>query len=208
MVGLATACQTIAPGFDDQILAIGRAWDEARHGISDEPSQMVALRALESQIDALVENHPDDYRLRVWRGIVLAGQADVSNWGEALRLADRARRSLLSVNPARLDPTTATELEIALGALYDQAPGFPVSFGDAVEAERHFRRAIAIDPAGLESNYYFADFLVRRRRYADAKAMLQRALQAALRPGRESGDKSVHEDAAALQALLGRRPRR
>jgi tetratricopeptide (TPR) repeat protein len=196
------------PDFDVPILMIAQGWDEVRHKIRDEPSQIAALGALAADVNILAQRYPSDRRIRVWQGIVLAGQADVSNWADALRFAEQARRLLLAAEHDCLDQTTAVQLEIALGAIYDKAPGFPISFGDSTEAERHFRSAIAGDPDGLESNYYYADFLVRRHRYGEAKAMLQRALQAASREGREIGDNGVREDAAELLAFLGRRANR
>jgi hypothetical protein len=40
-------------------------------------------------------------------------------------------------------------------------------------------------PSGIDSLYFWGDHLYRQKRYAEAKAALQKALLAAPRPGRE-----------------------
>ena len=95
-------------------------------------------------------------------------------------------------------------LETALGVLFAQAPPRPFSFGDAVQAEIHFRRGLAAAPAGPEQNYFYADFLADQHRFPEAETALRKALEAPPRPGRETGDRAVRQAAASLLAQIRR----
>jgi Tfp pilus assembly protein PilF len=50
------------------------------------------------------------------------------------------------------------------------------------------KRALSIDPQGIDSNYFYGDFLLRQKRYDDARKHLLLAQHAAPRPGREVAD--------------------
>jgi tetratricopeptide (TPR) repeat protein len=198
-----SACPpTGPPNLDAEFASIAQGWDEARYGISDERTQIVALGLLTVQLASLAERYPCDARIRVWQGVILAGEADDSDWIDALRLAGEARSVLQSVSGAPLDRDATIMREVTLGALYAQAPPFPISFGDAREAEAHFRRALAVDPNGLEPNYYFADFLFRQHRYREANTVAQTALRAAPRANRDLGDRGERGDLTELLAAI------
>ena len=46
------------------------------------------------------------------------------------------------------------------------------------------RKALAMNPPGIDPNFFYGDFLAGLRPAAEATAYLQRALQAPARPGR------------------------
>jgi len=85
-----------------------------------------------------------------------------------------------------------------LGALYDRVPGWPIGFGDSDKAETMLRKALQINPTGIDSNYFWADHLYRQKRYAEAIAALEKARQAPPRPGREQADRGRRGDIDAL----------
>jgi Tfp pilus assembly protein PilF len=60
------------------------------------------------------------------------------------------------------------------------------------------RKALAINPDGIDPNYFYGDFLMTSGKPAQALPYLQRALQAPARPGRELADKGRRAEAAAL----------
>ena len=90
----------------------------------------------------------------------------------------------------------------SLGTLYDQVPGWPIGFGDADMADQLLRKALQINPEGIDSNYFWADHLYRQKRYAEASAALHKALQAAPRPGRELADQGRRGDINALLSAI------
>ncbi|MNV95388.1 Tetratricopeptide repeat protein [compost metagenome] len=65
-------------------------------------------------------------------------------------------------------------------------------------ADKMLRKALQINPNGIDSNYFWADHLYRQKRYPEAIAALQKALQAPPRPGRELADQGRRTDIDAL----------
>ena len=58
-------------------------------------------------------------------------------------------------------------------------------------------------PQGIDSNYFYGDFLLRQKRYDDARKHLLLAQHAAPRPGREVADAGrQREIAAALERIV------
>lgn len=168
------------------IQAIQARWATIRYTLPED-ARAEALEALAEDAHALSAAHPQSADALIWEGIVLSTWAGAEGGLGALKRVKLARASLeqaLAVDPTALDGSAYA----SLGALYAQVPGWPVSFGDAEEAERLLKAALAINPDGIDSNYFWADFLYREGRYDEAKAALARARSAAPRPGRELAD--------------------
>ena len=87
----------------------------------------------------------------------------------------------------------------SLAALYDRVPGWPIGFGDGDKAEQLLKQALALNPDGIDPLYFWGDHLLRQGHYAQAREALNKALQAAPRPGRETADNGRRKD---IQSLL------
>ena len=59
-----------------------------------------------------------------------------------------------------------------------------MGFGDDDKAEELLTKALAIDPDGIDANYFYGDFLLREKRYGEAEQYLRKAQQAKPRPRR------------------------
>ena len=73
---------------------------------------------------------------------------------------------------------------MSLGVLYYKVPGSPIGFGDKDKARELLLRALAVNPQGIDANYFYAEFLVESRQPDLALPYLERVLQAPARPGR------------------------
>lgn len=60
------------------------------------------------------------------------------------------------------------------------------------------RQALALNPTGIDTLYFWGDHLYRQGHYADARAALLKALQAPPRPGRELADQGRRREIDAL----------
>ena len=90
----------------------------------------------------------------------------------------------------------------SLGVLYYKVPGWPLGFGDKDKARELLLRALAVNPQGIDANYFYAEFLVESRQPDLALPYLERVLQAPARPGRPLADEGRRDEARALMAQL------
>ena len=120
-----------------------------------------------------------------WQGFLLerlldGGLGALGKVKEAKSLLEHALR----VDPQALQGSAYT----SLGALYYQVPGWPIGFGDDEQAEALLKQALALNPDGIDSNYFWGDYLIDQKRYAEARAALLKAQAAAPRPDRPLAD--------------------
>ncbi|AUN95184.1 tetratricopeptide repeat protein [Pseudazoarcus pumilus] len=179
---------------------IQQAWAETRYELAPDARDK-AFEALHARTEQALLESPDAPELLIWRGIVLASWAGARGGLGALGLVKQARASLeaaLEKDPSALDGSAWT----SLGSLYYQVPGWPIGFGDDQRAEEMLRKALAINPDGIDPNFFYGDFLIEQQRYDEARAALQRALAAPPRPGRERADAGRRDECRALLAKL------
>ena len=81
-------------------------------------------------------------------------------------------------------------------------PGWPLGFGDDDTARTMLRKGLAIDPDGIDANYFYADFLVETGEPQKALAHLEKVMQAAPRAGRQIADEGRRAEISALLAKV------
>ena len=114
----------------------------------------------------------------------------------ALGLVKQARASLeaaLDIDPEALDGSAYT----SLGSLYYQVPGWPLGFGDDGKARKYLQKSLAINPDGIDANYFFGDFLLDQGEPQRARIYLEKVLAAPDRPGRAVADQGRRAEAQA-----------
>ena len=155
---------------------------------------------LSAQAATMVRQDPAA-ELLIWQGIILSTYAGAKGGLGALDLVKQAKGSLeqaIKVDPAALDGSAFT----SLGALYYQVPGWPVGFGDDEQAEVLLKKALTMNPDGIDPNYFYGDYLAREKRYSEARVVLEKALVAPDRPGREVADSGRRAEVKALLAKV------
>jgi tetratricopeptide (TPR) repeat protein len=167
-----------------------------------EGQQLAAMQQVKDSADAAVAASPGDAGLLIWDGIVTSTLAGLKGGLGALSLAKEAR-SLLEkaekLQPGALDGSALT----SLAALYYQVPGWPIGFGSKDKARTDLQAALKIDPDGIDTNYFYADFLFDQGDYRGARRAAQHALAAAPRPGRELADQGRRGEIMALMQKIG-----
>lgn len=153
-----------------------------------------AFEDLLKQAQVLRQANPRDASALIWEGIVLSSLAGEQGGMGALGLVKRARadfEAAIKLDANALDGAAYT----SLGALYYQVPGWPLGFGDDDTARAMLRKGLAIDPDGIDANYFYGDFLRDQKDWAGARAALQKALSAPARPGRDVADAGRRQEA-------------
>lgn len=144
---------------------------------------------------------------RIWLGIVASSLAGAKGGIGALKYAKTAKANLeqaLAEDPHALQGSALT----SLGVLYHKVPGWPVSFGSDKLAEKLLTQALAINPDGIDPNFFYAEYLFDKGRYHDAQKHLEAALNAPARPDRPIADKGRREEVTQLMASVEKKLRK
>ncbi len=185
-----------APTAQQSLAQLQQQWAVNNYQLTGK-QQEKAFKQLLKQADEMIKQYPAEADLYLWRGIIESTYAGVHGGLGALKLAKAAKQDLehsLELDPTALKGSAYT----SLGALYFNVPGWPIGFGDDKKAEQMLKKALSLNPEGIDSNYFYGDYLRSERRYQEAQYYFQKALAAAPRPGREladSGRKQEIEDA-------------
>ncbi|MGY2441002.1 tetratricopeptide repeat protein [Pseudomonas sp. SDO52101_S400] len=169
-----------------------------------EKQRAAAFEQLAAQATQFTTERPAVAEAWIWKGIVISSWAGAQGGLGVLGKAKEARADLeksLTLDPKALQGSAYT----SLAALYDRVPGWPIGFGDSDKAEQLLKQALQLNPDGIDSLYFWGDHLFRQKRYAEARAALLKAQQAAPRPGRESADVGRRREIASLLVDLNKK---
>ena len=185
---------------DTRIEALARSWDHVNYEVQG-AAKVTQLVAIAAQADTLSKQYPNKAEPLIWKGIALSTEAGAKGGMGALGLAKEAKANLEKAE--KLDASALNgSIYTSLGSLYYQVPGFPVGIGDKDKARAYLKKALAINPNGVDSNYFYGDFLFQQGQIAEAEKALQKALAAPARPGREVADRGRRADVTALLAKV------
>ena len=161
------------------------------------------LEALVEKANRVAAEHPRNAEALVWDAIVLSTMAEKKGGLGALSLVKKARAKLEEAEA--IDPTVlGGSIYASLGTLYSKVPGWPFGFGSDEKAEVYFKKALAINPQGLDINYFFAEYLADNGDEQQALEYVDRALQAPRMAERPVADRGRREQAQKLrESLLG-----
>jgi len=199
---LALAGPALAATPEQVVRSIRDRWMEIRYAIP-EKWRAPEYQALALQAHELAERNPYLAEPLVWEGIVLAAEAEVEDRLEAYLLARKARVSF--EESLKLDETALGGLAyVGLARLHARRLLWPFGFGskNAARAEKYFKKALAINPQGVDPNYFYGEYLYSLYHLNEARDHLERALRAPSRPGTELAGGSRREEIQALLAKI------
>jgi len=157
--------------------------------LTSKSSKQEGLEQLLDIANEKLTTYPDQPEILIWHAIIeasYAGSLSAIN-PTALGYVKSAKKHLeeaIEIDGDVLDGSAYT----SLGSLYYQVPGWPIGFGDADKANEYLKKGLALNPNGIDSNFFYADFLIEKGEIEEAKAYLTKARKAPNRPGREDAD--------------------
>jgi len=159
------------------------------------------LQDLSSRATEVSQANPQSAEALVWDAIILSTLAEKKGGLGALGLVKQARLKLEQAEA--IDPTVlGGSVYASLGSLYSKVPGWPIGFGSDKKAEKYFKKALAINPQGLDINYFFAEFLADNGKDQLALEYVEKALQAPPMAERPLADKGRRQQAMKLREQL------
>ncbi|MDH3759420.1 MAG: hypothetical protein OEU50_00475 [Gammaproteobacteria bacterium] len=159
------------------------------------------LQALARKANRVSHDNPQSAEALVWDAIVLSTLAEKKGGIGALSLVKEAKLKLEQAEA--IDPTVlGGSVYASLGSLYSKVPGWPIGFGSDKKAEKYFQKALALNPQGLDINYFFAEFLAENGKDQLALKYVEKALHAPQMAERPLADKGRREQAQKLKEFL------
>jgi tetratricopeptide (TPR) repeat protein len=199
--GTQTARGSDNPKMDADIRHLESEWARIKYQVKDEDAQLDQLEALATDAAAACQRYPGRAEPLVWDGIITSTEAGVAGGFNALSLAKAARKMFEQagqIDPRVLDGAVPT----SLGSLYYLVPGFPLGFGNDDKARGYLEQGVAMSPNGLDSNFFYGDFLFQQGEYEKAEQVLNRALLAPAHPDRPVWDAGRRAEINALMKKI------
>ncbi|MEF7612628.1 tetratricopeptide repeat protein [Aquincola sp. MAHUQ-54] len=198
--GLALPLGAGAAAVDDGVMQLQREWEVIQYQ-SPAQARERQFEALAAKAHQLSETYPAASAPLIWEGIIVSSWAGAKGGLGALGLAKQARslyERAIQIDGHALDGSAYN----SLGVLYYKVPGWPLGFGDKAKAAELLQKALAINPDGIDPNYFYAEYLVETHQADQAIPYLERALQAPPRAGRQIADSGRREEARQLLAKI------
>ncbi len=176
----------------EDVISIRSQWEKIQYQFAENKKE-AAFEKLAADAKAITARHPKTAEPLIWEAIINATYAGVRGGFGALGLVEKARDLLLKAE--KIDPSAMHgSIYTSLGSLYYQVPGWPIGFGDPEKAGEYLKKALKINPDGIDSNYFYGDYLIEQGKYKEAVQVLNKALKAPPRQGREIADKGRKDE--------------
>ncbi len=188
-----------AQSTEEVVSELQKEWAVANYEMKGD-AQIKAYEVLIEKADVSLAENSGSAEILVWNGIIKSAFAGVKGGLGALSYAKQARKQLeasLEIDASVLNGSAYA----SLGTLYSKVPGWPVGFGNDKKALQFLKKALEINPDGIDPNYFYADYLLDKKDYAGAEEYLLKALNAkprAARPIADAGRKQEIDVALAV----------
>lgn len=198
---LAATGSSLAVASEAPLQTVQKEWALCQYNSPDSDEKQQCFETLIEKNHQYLQTSPNNLELKVWLAINKASLAGVQGGLGALSLAKEAKALLeqvIETSPTTLDGSAYT----SLGSLYYKVPGWPIGFGDDDKAEEMLKKALQINPKGIDPNYFYGDFLAQNGQPTLARTYLTRALQAEPRADRQLADEGRKKDIEITMARL------
>lgn len=188
-----------ADSMQDRVSTIEASWVDNTQVVAAAERKNVFLRLAEDISDVVIA-FPQQAEPLILKSAILLTMAEDASSFVALSLVKQAKELLvkaIDINPEARDGSAL----VTMGVLYYKVPGWPIAFGDDDEAESYLLQALAVDPDGVASNYFYAEFLLEQGKDEQAVSYLNKAIDAKVDPKNTSFKIKIRQKAKAKAAL-------
>jgi tetratricopeptide (TPR) repeat protein len=185
---------------DDAVAELQRDWEVIRYQ-TPQSEREKRFEALSAKARKVSESHPGRSEPLIWEGIIVSSWAGEKGGVGALSLVKQAKadyEQAIQIDAKALDGSAYN----SLGVLYYKVPGWPLGFGDKAKAKELLQKALALNPNGIDPNFFYAEYLVETKKADEAVPYLEKAINAPPRPGRQIADAGRRDEARTLLAKI------
>jgi tetratricopeptide (TPR) repeat protein len=185
---------------DDAVAELQRDWEVIRYQ-TPQSEREKRFEVLSTKAHKVSETYPGRSEPLIWEGIIVSSWAGEKGGIGALGLVKQAKadyEQAIQIDGKALDGSAYN----SLGVLYYKVPGWPLGFGDKAKAKELLNKALAINPNGIDPNFFYAEYLVETKKPDEAVPYLEKALLAPPRPGRQIADAGRREEVRVLLAKI------
>jgi tetratricopeptide (TPR) repeat protein len=185
---------------DDAVSELQRDWEVVRYQTPASEREK-RFESLSAKAHKVAETYPGRSEPLIWEGIIVSSWAGEKGGIGALGLVKQAKadyEQAIQIDAKALDGSAYN----SLGVLYYKVPGWPLGFGDKAKAKELLQKALALNPNGIDPNFFYAEYLVETKKADEAVPYLEKALQAPSRPGRQIADAGRREEVRVLLAKI------
>jgi len=187
------SCKLSAADLQPEINRIESQWASLYYA-QNNSEQKRLYPLLLKKIELLARKNPNSIEPVIWQAIVIATNAAFETPFKALESINTAKNLLEHSIEKQADALEGAAL-VVLGTLYYMTPGWPISFGDEKKAESLFKRALKINPTGIDTNYFYADYLLTQEKLDSAQQYFKRATSLPARPQQYFADTQLKKEA-------------
>jgi tetratricopeptide (TPR) repeat protein len=201
---LLLSSQCFAETLNDSLQNIESEWASIYYS-TPKPKQEAAYSRLLDKTINLSRQFPEYAEPFIWEAIVKASNADNQDPVSALEAIHEARDLLLKaieINPQAMNGSAY----VTLGTLYYMTPKWPIAFGDDATAKEMLQTALKINPNGIDTNYFYANYLLSTNNLKEAEKYFERAIAVPARTEQLYADNQLKEEAkSALKQTRDRK---
>ena len=193
VVLLLLSTQCFAEDLKTSLKNIEAEWASIYYSTPKSKQGEAYLQLLDKTVN-LARQYPNAAEPIFWQAVVTATYADQQDAFSALNAIQEARDLLIKA--IKIDPETMSgSAYVTLGTLYYMVPKWPISFGDDDAAKQMLETALKINPDGIDSNYFYGEFLMLHNKPNDAAVYFERATAAPARTEQLYADNQLKAEA-------------
>lgn len=185
-----------AAAVDDAVTELQHEWEVIKYQMPLK-QQEEKFAGLAAKAAKTVEAFPQRAEPLIWKGIIVSSWAGAKGGLGALSLVKEAKADYETAIKLNADALEGSAMN-SLGVLYYKVPGWPVGFGNKDKAKEWLQKALAVQPKGMDPNFFYGEYLLEQGNATESITYLERALQAAPRPGRAIADAGRREEIKVL----------
>jgi len=186
-----------ADSMQDRVSKIEASWVDTTRA---DPEHKNIFLQLAEDISEVVIAFPSQAEPLILKSAILLTMAEDASSFVALGLVKQAKALLskaIDIDPEAREGSAL----VTMGVLYYKVPAWPIAFGDDNEAEAYLLKALEVNPDGVASNYFYAEFLLEQGKDAQAVSYLNKAIGAKIDRKHASFKIKVRQKAKAKAAL-------